>query len=178
MTPDSASPDLPDPPPPGPDPAGTQLALDRLRGQQHFPNGFAAGAVVAVICAVVWAAITVATRSQIGWMAVGVGVLVGLAVRRFGHGVDPRFGYLGAGMSLLGCGLGNLFAVLGFVSGESGESVLSLWGQLSWAAVPDVMAATFSPMDLVFYGIAIYEGYQFSFRKIEPADLGLTTPAG
>ena len=26
------------------------------------------------------------------------------------------------------------------------------------------MMATFSPMDLVFYGIAMYEGYKFSFR--------------
>jgi hypothetical protein len=28
------------------------------------------------------------------------------------------------------------------------------------------MATTFSPMDLLFYGIAVYEGFKLSFRKI------------
>jgi hypothetical protein len=34
------------------------------------------------------------------------------------------------------------------------------------------MVATFAPMDLVFYGIAIYEGYKLSLRPLptpEPA---------
>ena len=34
------------------------------------------------------------------------------------------------------------------------------------------MVATFSPMDLLFYGIAVYEGYKFSFRQVGPEDLG------
>ena len=34
------------------------------------------------------------------------------------------------------------------------------------AAIPDLMAATFSPMDLLFYGIAVYEGFKLSFRRI------------
>ena len=29
------------------------------------------------------------------------------------------------------------------------------------------MKADFSPIDLLFYGIAIYEGYKFSFRQVE-----------
>jgi hypothetical protein len=33
------------------------------------------------------------------------------------------------------------------------------------------MTATFSVMDLLFYGIAIYEGYRFAFRKIRPEEL-------
>ena len=28
------------------------------------------------------------------------------------------------------------------------------------------MVETFHPMDLLFYGIAIYEGYRFSFREL------------
>jgi hypothetical protein len=33
------------------------------------------------------------------------------------------------------------------------------------------MRATFNPMDLLFYGIAVYEGYRFSFREITKKDL-------
>jgi len=31
--------------------------------------------------------------------------------------------------------------------------------------------ATFHPTDLLFYGIAVYEGYRFSFRRLSDADL-------
>jgi hypothetical protein len=41
--------------------------------------------------------------------------------------------------------------------------------------VPEVMMDAFSPMDLLFYGIAIYEGYKFSFRQITEEEL--LTPA-
>jgi hypothetical protein len=38
------------------------------------------------------------------------------------------------------------------------------------------MAATFSPMDLLFYGIAIYEGYKFSFRQLTDEDMARVLP--
>jgi hypothetical protein len=34
-----------------------------------------------------------------------------------------------------------------------------------------MMVAFFSPMDLLFYGIATYEGYQLSFRQLSPEEL-------
>jgi hypothetical protein len=43
------------------------------------------------------------------------------------------------------------------------------------------MAITFSPMDLVFYGIAVYEGFKLSFRKVthEEIQAAITgVPAG
>jgi hypothetical protein len=33
------------------------------------------------------------------------------------------------------------------------------------------MKNTFSPMDILFYGIAVYEGYRLSFREISDKDL-------
>ncbi len=32
------------------------------------------------------------------------------------------------------------------------------------------MVATFSPIDLLFYGIAVYEGYRLSFRELTERD--------
>jgi hypothetical protein len=32
------------------------------------------------------------------------------------------------------------------------------------------MMATFHPMDLLFYGIAVYQGYQLSFRELTEND--------
>jgi hypothetical protein len=33
------------------------------------------------------------------------------------------------------------------------------------------MTANFSPIDLLFYGIAIYEGYKLSFRQVTEDEL-------
>ena len=35
----------------------------------------------------------------------------------------------------------------------------------------ELMVATFSPMDLVFYGIAVWEGWRVSFRQVTPEEL-------
>jgi hypothetical protein len=95
-----------------------------------------------------------------------------------GLGIEPRFGYLGAALALVGCGLGNLFAVLGIFAGQESVSFFSLLGQVRWTALPRIMAATFSPMDVLFYGIALYEGYKLSFRQLTASELGLPGPAG
>ena len=57
------------------DPAQVELALEELRGEQSLALGVVGGAVGALVGAAVWAAVTVATNSQIGFMAVGVGFL-------------------------------------------------------------------------------------------------------
>lgn len=134
----------------------------------HVPNlplGIVAGVIAALVGAAIWAAVTAATEYQIGWMAVGVGVLVGLAVRKFGKGDSEGFAVLGAVLALAGCLLGNLLAVVAIAA--SGEDA-RFWDFL-FSLTPDLaltlMKITFSPMDLLFYGIAIYEGWKFSIRR-------------
>jgi hypothetical protein len=157
--------------PPALDPAAVQRALAHLRREQNFNAAASAGMVAALTGAVIWAAITVATQYQIGWMAVGVGFLVGVAVRHFGRGIEPRFGYLGAGLALVGCLAGNFLSLVGFVSREQHLGFFALLGDVNWAAVPGAMASAANPMDLLFYGLALYEGYKFSFRQVTPAEL-------
>ena len=76
-------------------------------------------------------------------------------------------------LSLAGCGLGNLLAVCGLLSNQEGIPFFDLLSRLDLEMVAELMVATFSPMDLVFYGIAMYEGYKFSFRPLSPEDLAL-----
>ncbi|MEE9230157.1 MAG: hypothetical protein V3U86_05575, partial [Acidobacteriota bacterium] len=78
------------------DPTRLELILDRLRADQNLVAGVLAGAAGAVAGAGLWAAVTVFTGFQIGWMAVGVGFLVGYLVRLAGKGIDKSFGVAGA----------------------------------------------------------------------------------
>jgi hypothetical protein len=74
-------------------------------------------------------------------------------------------------MSLVGCALGNLLTVVGLVSQQENIPFFSLLSSLDFGVAREMMAATFSPMDLVFYGIAVYEGYRFAFRRLTAEQL-------
>ncbi len=127
-----------------------------------LPAALVAGSVAAAAGAMVWAAVTVFTGMQIGWMAVGVGFLVGFAVRRFGKGSDPTFQILGAVLSLAGCLAGNLLAVCAFASRQQDLPLMGVLAGLTPGLAIQLIVETFSGMDLLFYGIAVYEGYSFS----------------
>ena len=127
-----------------------------------LPAALVAGSVAAAAGAMVWAAVTVFTGMQIGWMAVGVGFLVGFAVRRFGKGSDPAFQVLGAALSLAGCLAGNLLAVCAFASRQQDLPLMGVLAGLTPGLAIQLIVETFSGMDLLFYGIAVYEGYSFS----------------
>ena len=132
---------------------------------QNFLFGILAGVVAAVIGAVIWAVITVTTNYQIGWMAVGVGFLVGYAIKIFGKGVDPVFGISGAVIALLGCVAGNLLTVVIIGSNQEQVGVLTVLTRLTPGIVVDLLKETFQPMDLLFYGIAVYEGTSSLLRR-------------
>jgi len=156
------------------DPRQVEQTLERIRSEQNLLSGILGGAAGAIIGAALWAVVTVVTGYQIGFMAVGVGFLAGLGVRRFGKGIDPSFGYAGAGLALLGCALGNLLAMCGLIANKFNVTFFNVLSGLSVESIGNLMVATFEPFDLIFYAIAVYEGYKFSFRQITMEELGLT----
>ena len=145
--------------------------IDYHRSQQNLALGAVGGVGAALIGAGLWAWITVLTGYQIGWMAVGVGFLVGYSIRLLGKGVDTVFGIIGAVLALLGCVLGNLLGVFGFIAADVGIPYFELLFQIKPSAIPQLVVDTFHPMDLLFYGIAVYEGYRLSFRQLSEEDL-------
>lgn len=151
--------------------AMVQTAMEGFRADQNLIGGALAGLAAAAVGAAVWAAVTVVTDYQIGWMAVGVGFIVGMAMRAVGKGIDKVFGVIGAGLALFGCLLGNVLTIVYFVSKAVSLGYFETFSRMNPATIPDLMVATFSPIDLLFYGIALYEGFKLSFRKIGPEEL-------
>lgn len=145
-------------------------AMEFFRQEQNLAAGSLAGLVAAVTGAAIWAGITVATDYQIGWMAVGVGMLVGIAVRVIGKGIDQIFGVAGAFMSLVGCALGNIFTVAYYVSMQTGTPIIDVLTQADVEMLVELLMSTFQVMDLLFYGLAMYFGYRYSFRQLAMKD--------
>ena len=137
-----------------------------LRKKQDLPNALIGGLAAAVVGAVLWAVITVATKYQIGYMAIAVGLLTGFSVRYFGCGVDFHFKIVGAFFALLGCVLGNLLSQVGFIAASESLGYYETITLLDLETIQNLYAETFSPMDLLFYAIAVYQGFKFSVFDI------------
>ena len=160
-----------------------QMKLDRhmqeMRDNQNLAMGVLGGIGAAALGAWVWAMVTYYTDYQIGWMAIGVGFLVGYSVRQFGKGVDTSFGVIGAVFSLAGCLAGNLLTICVFIAKEEGVEVTAVLSQLDFDTVVEMLVETFNPMDLLFYGFALYYGYKYSFYQVTDEKLReMTRPTG
>jgi len=138
---------------------------------QNLPLAVIGGLASSIIGAAIWAVVTVVTEYQIGWMAIGVGFLVGIAVRFLGKGMNKSFGYLGGAFALLGCLGGNALSIIGFVSAQEGLSLLETFRALNYSALPELMVDSFSVIDLLFYGLAIYCGYKYSFTELTDKEI-------
>lgn len=96
----------------------TQPAIGQLEDQPNLLMGLIGGVIAMLVGAIVWGAITYFTQYQIGWMSIGVGFLVGVAIRFFGQGKTLIFGVSAAALALIGCLLGNLIFYSGILPGS------------------------------------------------------------
>lgn len=143
-------------------------------GSNNLVVGVLGGAIAALVGAAAWAAITVATGWQIGFMAIGVGFLVGMAVRKLGRGSSPPYAIAGAALALGGCLAGNALALVGFHANAMNVSFLSVLTSVEPVALGAAMVETASAMDFVFYAIAVYEGFRLA--RV-PAEVAPAAPA-
>ena len=142
-----------------------QVLLTEMKSKENMVLAVVAGLVSSLVGAGIWAAVTIATQYQIGWMAVGIGFLVGFSVRYLGKGISAPFGIIGAAFALLGCLLGNFLTIAGFIGIEEGIGIFEVLEFLDYTQVPNIMISTFEPMDVLFYAIAVYEAYKFGFQQ-------------
>ncbi len=145
--------------------------LIKLQEEQNYPLGLIAGIIVGLVGAFLWAAITIATEFQIGFMALAIGAGVGFAIRFAGKGIDQIFGISGAIIAVFACLLGNFFGIIGFLANEEGLEFIDALFMFDYSLLLPIMQETFSIIDLLFYGIAGAEGYKFAFRALTEKEI-------
>lgn len=152
------------------DPMKLQMLMQQLRDNQSLSMGMLGGTLAATVGACVWAAITAGFNIQIGFMAIGIGFLVGYAIRRFGDGVDNSFAILGGALSLFGCLLGNYLSVCAMVAQAENLGLMEVLTVVDIETAFELMKEQFDVMDLFFYGLAVYYGYRNSVRPLSPEE--------
>jgi hypothetical protein len=138
---------------------------EEAKNNQNLPIGIVFGIAGGLLSAVLWAVITVFTGYQIGYMAIGVGIVVGFAVRTFGKGSTKTFGVTAAVIALFSCLLGDYLSIIGMVAHEYS---INFFEVLSAASMSDVFSDMFSEnvvISLFFYLIAISTGYKLAIRN-------------
>lgn len=130
---------------------------------KRLPLAILSGLGASIIGAVIWAVVTVLTGYQIGYMAIGVGFLVGFAIKIVGRGNHLAFGIVGGLFALFGCILGNYFSLISFTSTQMTLVFFETLTMFSPDTVIKIMIESFAPMDILFYALAVYQGFKFSF---------------
>lgn len=134
---------------------------------ENWIAGGLAGLAATLVGAGTWAAITYYTNYQIGFMAVGIGFLVGITMRKFGHGHSNAFGVLAAVLAVLGCLVGNLLSSCAFIAdGAEAEgmhiTMMQLLEKMSPSMAMEILQQGFSPIDALFYFLAVSAAYRNS----------------
>jgi hypothetical protein len=128
---------------PKPDPA-------LILAQQSIGRAIGGGIAVVLVLGWIWATLSVATGRVFPWLSVLIGALVGVAVRRYGRGLDWRFPVIAASIAWGGAYAGNL--MIGIV--ETGRyidaDVLSVFAGLSKDTMENFFTITVSPVDHIY----------------------------
>ena len=82
-------------------------------GDDRAPLALAVGLVMAIVAGGLWALIVFVTSREIGYVAWGVGLLVGLAMTRVTQVRSQQLAYAAAGFALLGLLAGKIFIFAG-----------------------------------------------------------------
>ncbi len=139
--------------------------VDGVRGRgENIFLGILAGTLAAALGAAIWMGITVATGMHVGYVALGVGALVGLAIRFAGNGTGITFGIIGAVLTLAGCLGGEILTVVQLSSTPQRD----FYHTLMTIDLTQLISNIFNRMDplmYLIYGIGIFEGYKLSIRK-------------
>ncbi len=144
------------------------IAEQKFREETENPNlvmGAISGAVAALVAGVLWSVFAVLTGYQIGYVAIGVGFLIGYAVI-WGSGKKrgAPLQLISAGITVVTLFVSQYFLVLYYARKYVIDHAAEFPGyQGQWFFVspfnPDVLKSMFSPMGLLVWGIGIFFSY-------------------
>ncbi len=141
----------------------------QLISEQRFVLAIVAGVIAAIVAAVAWAWIANTTGYVVGWVAVGVGALVGLAVRVAGNGVTLKFGIVAGVLGLIAIVLGNGLLIAISVAEYLEVGVMDVITSLTMSEYVTMYKETFEVMDLLFMALGVGAAFKLAFRDVAAA---------
>jgi hypothetical protein len=131
-----------------------------LARAQSLRAALVAAIIVIVAFSATWAMLSTALDRVFPWMTVVQGLIIGLAVRRAGHGLDWRFPAIAAVAAVAGALVGNIIVAAAFTAAEFDTGTLTVLRaatSFTWPVFFDeVMTAADAIFALAAAGLAAY----------------------
>lgn len=124
----------------------------QLASEQSLRNAVFAGLIVIIIFSILWAMLSTLISRVFPWMTLVLGVLVGLAVRRAGRGLDWRFAVLAATLAAIGALLSNIVVAAAFTAHILESDTITVLKAVTAMTWPVFFDEAMSWADLV-YGV-------------------------
>lgn len=125
----------------------------RLIRQQSLRAAVLASLIVVIVFSAAWALLSVAIGRVFPWLTLAQALLVGLAVRCAGRGIDWRFPTVAAVAATVGALIGNIVVAAAFTAGEFDTGTLTILRSVTTMTWPVFFDEVITGAD-IFYAIA------------------------
>ena len=138
-----------------------------LIASQSVMAAVVAGLVAALASSALWTALTVATARVFPWFSILGGIVIGLAVRRYGRGFDYRFPIIAVVLACTGALLGNLVIALPETTRQLDASVWQVVRGLTWRSFELFFDEVITIVDYIYAGFASAVAAFYSRRRLD-----------
>ena len=129
---------------------------EKLLSEQNFVAAMIAGAVATVLAAVAYGLVVSTWRYSYGFAAVGIGIVVGLAMGYPGRGISTKFAIVASLYALVGCFLGNVFMAMIVSEIGRASSPIDVFRNSSLPEAASKAMSYISLIDLVYWFVAMF----------------------
>lgn len=142
----------------------------QLVDEQSLPNALYAGLITIILFSVLWAMASTLIDRILPWMTLVLGILVGLAVRRAGKGLDWRFPLLAAVLAIFGALLSNVVVAAAFTAAALDTSTLHVLRAVTSMTWPVFFDEALSVVDIIYGFVAAALAAFYANRRLTRAE--------
>lgn len=128
---------------------------------QSMRGAIIAGLIVIIVFSAAWAMLSVAISRVFPWMTLMLALLIGMAVRRAGRGLDWRFPVVAAFATVGGALVGNVVVAAAFTAAEYETGTLTILRAVTAMTWPVFFDEVITAADLIYalFGAALAAFY-------------------
>lgn len=142
---------------------------ERLAREQSVRNAIMAGLIVIVVYSAAWAFLSTTIQRIFPWLTVVQGVLIGLAVRRAGRGLDWRFPTVAAVLAMIGALAGSIVVAAAFTASEFDTGTITILRGVTAMTWPVFFDEAMTPADAVYALFAAAVAAFYANRRLTRA---------
>jgi len=143
---------------------------ERLVRGQSVGNAIAAGVIAIGVFCLLWILVSTLSNRVFPWMTVVLGVLVGIAIRRAGRGVDWRFPVLAGGLALVGSVLANVVVAASTTAEAFGTGTLHILQAVTTMTWPVFFEEVWNAADTFYATVGAAFAAFFANRRLSRAE--------